>query len=433
MPETISPVPPSRRSIALDIARGFGLFGILIANMAAFSEPIYQMLLPGDPFPGAVDQGARWVAFALFQGKFFALFGMLFAVGVVIQRERAGLRGTPFLPRYLRRMAVLLVFGLAHLFLLWFGDVLVLYTILGLLLLPFLRVPDRWVLTVAVLLVLVPIVFHWRSTLTAPPATEEGTAAVVAYVQGLADQAVQSYGAGTWSDAFQQRLADLSFSATSWFVLTGPLCFATFLVGLVFGRRRWLRDAPEPVLRRLTLWGGVVGLGGNALAVLAMQWATPPNPTVVESVGFTLFAVGSPALCVFYVAGLTRLVQRPEWARRLRPLAAAGRMSLTLYLLQSVILTTVFYGYGLGAFGKVGPALQIVLGLVVFAVQVAAAVWWMERFRFGPLEWLWRSMTYGSLQPLRKLSETKPTAPHPVTAALDGTADSGLESSRGDR
>lgn len=102
-----------------------------------------------------------------------------------------------------------------------------------------------------------------------------------------------------------------------------------------------------------------------------------------------------------YASGLVLLAQDPRWHARLLPLAAVGRTALSNYLLQTLICTTIFYGYGLGLYGQIGPAVGIALTLVIFGLQVPLSNWWVKRFRFGPFEWLWRSLTYGKLQPLR--------------------------------
>ncbi len=127
------------------------------------------------------------------------------------------------------------------------------------------------------------------------------------------------------------------------------------------------------------------------------QWAKPLT---------TLFSnFGRLGLGFFYAAGLILLTRRQHWDRRLAPLAAVGRMALTNYLLHLVILALIFYRYGLGLWGHIGPTPGIVLALLVFGAQALWSVWWMRRFRFGPVEWLWRSLTYADLQPIRIRSD----------------------------
>ena len=113
------------------------------------------------------------------------------------------------------------------------------------------------------------------------------------------------------------------------------------------------------------------------------------------------FDVGVPGLCFFYVSTFVLALQREAWRRRLAPLAAVGRMALSNYLLQSLVCTTIFYSYRLGLYGQVGPALGLALTALIFTLQIPLSMWWLRRFRFGPAEWLWRTLTYGKLQPMR--------------------------------
>jgi uncharacterized protein len=121
----------------------------------------------------------------------------------------------------------------------------------------------------------------------------------------------------------------------------------------------------------------------------------------LQNVGRLCLVVAAPALALFYASTILLLTQREAWRRRLAPLAAVGRMALSNYLLQSLVCTTIFYSYGLALFDKVGPALGLLLTVAIFLVQVPLSVWWLRRFQFGPVEWLWRSLTYWRVQPLR--------------------------------
>lgn len=128
--------------------------------------------------------------------------------------------------------------------------------------------------------------------------------------------------------------------------------------------------------------------------------------TAYDLLAFLGYALGGLALALWYASAVVLLVERPAWRRRLAPLAAAGRMALTNYLLQSLVCTTLFYSYGLGLYGRVGPAGGLLLTLAIFGGQLAFSAWWLRRFRFGPVEWLWRTLTYGRRQPLRDGRET---------------------------
>jgi uncharacterized protein len=176
-----------------------------------------------------------------------------------------------------------------------------------------------------------------------------------------------------------------------------------FLLGLYVGRRRLLHDIPAnlPFFRRVMRWSLVVGLGANLLYVWLNTLINPAEFSLPLLLSVVSFVIGAPALCLFYVTALIRLTQNQIWQQRLMPLAAVGRTALSNYLLQTLICTTIFYGYGLGLMGQVGPALGLLLSITIFMVQIIISNWWVQRFRFGPMEWLWRTATYGKLQPMR--------------------------------
>ena len=170
------------------------------------------------------------------------------------------------------------------------------------------------------------------------------------------------------------------------------------------GRRRIFQNISSylPLIRKLMWWGLGLGLAGTLVSV-GGHW---PYPSVPYSRGMRhysglLWFFGTPALSLFYACVLILVAHQQAWKRRLSPLAAVGRMALTNYLLQSLVFSTVFYGYGLGLYGKVGPAANVALTALIYGLQIPLSVWWLQRFRFGPAEWLWRTLTYGKLQPMR--------------------------------
>jgi len=177
---------------------------------------------------------------------------------------------------------------------------------------------------------------------------------------------------------------------------------AIFLLGLYAGRRRIFHDisAHLPFIRRVQRWGLMIGLAGNA--AFAVGGSFEPSPTsVTQNVGRLCLVVAAPAMMLFYASTIVLLTQRDIWRRRLAPLAAVGRTALSNYLLQSLICTTIFYGYGFAFFGKVRPSFGLLLTITIFLIQIPLSVWWLRRFQFGPIEWLWRSLTYWQRQPMR--------------------------------
>ncbi len=410
-PSTHAPTDPGRRIHTIDVLRGFALLGILLVNMELFSHPVQTVVLPVEYFAWA-DRAAAWLVRFVAEGKFYSLFSLLFGLGFALQMARADEKRVRFLPIYARRLILLLAIGLIHAYLVWVGDILTLYALLGFLLVLFRKSRPRKLLFWAVLFMLLPALFlAFSDAMIALGSAQPGVGEQIQ--QGFQEQrqgyladiegAYAVYGQGDFAQITAQRAHDMGFMAYSSPFL-GPSVFAMFLLGLWFARKGVFQNVEEhlPFMRRLLVGGLMVGVVGNAIYASLLGPDSPrfiPNPTV--SLATLGQAVGAPALCLFYVSALTLLNRQPVWQRYLAPLAGAGRMALTNYLGQSVICTLIFYGYGLGLFGQVGKAAGLLLAIAIFALQVWFSGWWLSRFRYGPMEWLWRSLTYLRWQPLR--------------------------------
>ena len=398
------PTPLAERLEVVDILRGVAIFGILLVNMELFTTPIYQTGTAYRLWPGWANQTVDWVIRFLAEGKFYTLFSFLFGFGLAMQMERARVRGVRFVPLYVRRLLVLLIIGAAHALLLWIGDILVTYAVLGFVLLLFRNRRPRTVLTAAGACLLLAVVVNAapaavalyadRAAATEPSDVDQTDATL----ELLAQQATRVYTQGSFAEIVRQRLRDLRF-LYSFEILVVFGVLTMFLLGLYAGRRGLFHDvgAHRALIRQALWWGGGIGLAGN----LAFAMTATHESSLADLISAIGFEVGAPALSVAYMSGLTLLTQQAAWRARLAPLAAVGRMALSNYLFQSVICTTIFYGYGLGLFGKVGPAAGATLAVAIYAVQIPLSGWWLRRFQFGPVEWLWRSLTYLRIQPMR--------------------------------
>lgn len=406
------PVRGRERIVTLDVLRGFAILGILLVNVPLMVTPVYREALGAADHAG-LDRVAALLIEVLAEGKFFTMFSLAFGVGFAIQARRAQQRGAAFVPFHLRRMGVLLAIGVVHVVTLWWGDILIYYALLGTLLLPARRTPPARLLRLAGMAVLVPLAVNAgfvglaRLAQSTPEGAQAWSAELqqsIAGVEASAARAYEVYGGRDVAAMVGQRVDDWSF-ATIGITLNGMLfvVLAMFLVGAYVGRRGVLEDveAHLALVRRVRLWGVLVGVLGT-LIWLASEPANAVQPTLRGLLSTAGFVVGAPALSLAYAATLTLAVRDPRWARRLRPLAAVGRTALSNYLFQSVVVTTLAYGYGVGLYGRVGPAAALGIALVVFAVQVPSSMAWTRRFRFGPVEWVWRTLTYGRIQPLRR-------------------------------
>jgi uncharacterized protein len=394
------PVQAHERIEFIDILRGMALFGVLAINMGAWSgqEMEFSTL-------GWLDRAVVILLRFLLMAKFYSLLSLLFGWGMAVQMRRAETRGTKFVLRYLQRLLVLLAFGALHAILLWDGDILILYTLLGFLLLLFRKRSEKTILIAAGLFLALSIVLVVPGS--AMDAVRARYADLTAFLRS-SKHPQSLYGTGSYLDVTRLRIQSYlgAFSRIAYYI--GNL-FSMFLLGLYIGKRR-LFAQPDPQdeehrhlpLLRAVLWAGLgIGLVFNAIFVWTSirppEW--PAGLARFVSVGAR--TIGAPALMLFYISAIILLVRKEAVSRFLAPLASLGRMSLSNYLLQSIVCSLIFYGYGLGLYGEVGPALGLGLTIVIYFVQIRLSEWWLDRYQFGPAEWLWRTLTYGRRQPLR--------------------------------
>lgn len=409
----LAPVTGGERVEALDVLRGFALLGILLMNIEAFVGPLNAALSGLDPALTGADAWVDGSIYLLVQGKFYTLFSLLFGAGFAVMMERAEVSGRGFGGLYLRRLTVLAALGMIHMVLIWSGDILFTYALLGaLMLLLFRRTPIARLPTWGLVVYLLPslfmfaiagMVFLGRLTPEGAAEIDKAFAGEAEKWQAIIDAQRHAVGPeGSFAEATAQRWADFQ-QILGYLPFWGPTILGMFLIGAWFWRSGALSDSRghEMLWRRLRFWGFVLGL-----PLLALAFRLTPTVELFRldfvTVSAGLFvALGNLALCLAYAATLVLALHGPVWRDRLSILAPAGRMALTNYLLQSLVCVGIFYGYGLGYFEALPRAWQPVFVLLLFAAQVLFSRWWLERFRFGPVEWLWRWATYGQRPPMR--------------------------------
>jgi uncharacterized protein len=395
------PISASERILTIDVVRGFALLGIFIMNMPWFNTSFFVGADGSRLWPEWWNVAAETIRDVLFAGKFNSMFSLLFAVGFTIQLDRLEERDPDHaLPLYLRRLFWLFVFGAIHACFFWTGDILHIYAIFGLLLLALRHAPERLLWTLFASCVLyTPIMGIIRLIV----ATPEGMKASIATANVWVASNNAAYGHGSFLDAAREHMREMAFLYTDPHNLRFTigfyiLIFTTTLLGLMLGRRRFFQNSAQylPTVRRVQWWA--LGLGILTGAVYGFWSATvhDPTPTPFRVVAGTCFVLCRLAIMVFYVTTIIRCVHNEKWRRRLAPMSVVGRMPLSNYLLQTLIATSLFYGWGLGWWGKVGPALDLVLAFAIFfAIQVPLSHYWLKRHALGPMEYLWRLLTYG--------------------------------------
>ncbi|HLU65236.1 MAG TPA: DUF418 domain-containing protein, partial [Kofleriaceae bacterium] len=323
------------------------------------------------------------------------LLTLLFGLGFAVQLLRADRRGEDARRLYLRRMLVLLLIGVSHATFLWWGDVTWTYAVTGLLLIPFVRRSDRTLLIWAAVLFLVPLLVMripevFRAVMQVMPHPEDRGA-----FHGEVLSAMRGTDHGALVSAHVSQLVFHISAIAGWYF---PWLLAHFLVGFYLGRRRVFDGEGAGHLRGFWIAlaiGIALTLAGTAVFLIVgpVGWSELSLPTRLAIVlAGELATVGQTAA---YVAIVVLLMQRRLARRALMVLAPVGRMPLSTYLSQSVLASFVFFGWGLGLAGEVGPAGRLATALGLFALQVAIAHLWLRRFRYGPVEWLWRALIYG--------------------------------------
>lgn len=381
--------------------RGFALFGVLLVNMFSFGADSMA-------WNGLHDRVTQGIVTLFFDSKFWALFSLLFGFGLGMQLQKLASRKRAQTTRILlRRLALLFVFGMLHA-LIYEGDILMLYAELGVVLLLIHRLPPRLLIVLAVGLLLTFPLAHWitpeRLDGPAEQSFEEAREIL------LEEREYSVYLTGSLSDILAYNAEVIPENPVSDYLWpdSGLAVLALFILGYLLSRSEVFADVRRhrALFARVGAWCASVGLlaAGGLWALMGQSgyhayWITEGPPSV-QLAGDLLFVVSMVALALAYAAGLTLWMQTPGGRKILLPLASAGRVALSLYLSQALIFTTLFHGYGLGKAFQMGPFAVTVCALFIFGVQVVAAQVWLRYFRFGPLEWLWRSLTYLGWQPI---------------------------------
>jgi uncharacterized protein len=401
----IGPVNLRERIEVVDVLRGLAVFGILVGNMQWFSG--YGMMPESMAHAAPLtDRVTHFLVHFFVEGKFYSIFSFLFGFGFALQIARAEERGDARASVFKRRLFWLLVIGLLHAFLLWAGDILSVYALMGFVLLLFRRKSDASLLKWAFALMAVPIVtyiviYALFTAFVSPDAlagfeasqVERWNDSVRTVSQGGYLQIISSYNleyiVGRWAGLIlQMRL---------------PKILAMFLLGFYAYRRGYFQDlkANRTFIRNVLTYGFVFGLAGNIIFAAFASNEAPFPPSAAGLVGVIAYSFGVPAMALFIAALVAEMWQSEAWRPVLAWLAPVGRMALTNYLLQTVVCVAIFYGYGFGLFGKFGAAASTLIAVVIFAAQIVLSSVWLRNFAYGPMEWIWRQLTYRKRLELR--------------------------------
>jgi uncharacterized protein len=392
----------SGRVASIDVLRGVAVLAMAVANVPSFAT-VYAAR--ANPTAYGTLQGADWwawlVSYVLVDGRFTAIFGVTFGAGIAIlteRYERAGLRVARI---HYRRMAALLVIGLLHAYLLWYGDFLVCLALCGCVAFMYRDMAPRKLLVTGILIMAIATLVAVQAAWTMPSWSLEQAAQVKHVWAPAADDLQHEINAyrGGWFAQMSQRVPaaltseTLAFAGRWFWQMTGLMLIGMSLFRLGILHAAWsARFYGTIVLVGFGLGIPLVlyGVRANFASGWELRRAMLLDGTVNYWGGFLVGAAWVAAVMLVCRSGV-----------RLRPVASVGRLALSNYLLQSVVFTTVFYGHGLGLFADVGRAGQLVISLAVSALGLLLSLAWMRYFTVGPVEWAWRSVTLGRRIPAR--------------------------------
>ena len=397
---TAAPVREGERVSSLDTIRGFALGGVLLMNMQAFATFFATYMNP--TADGGYTGVGKWlwsVNHVLADQRFISIFSMLFGAGVLLFTERLEERSGRSGSVHYRRMFWMLVFGLCHAYLLWFGDILTVYAVSGMLIWFCRKWRPRTLAIVGTALILLTAMMAFGMD----QMPEEDRAEMVSVWAPSPEKVEEMKTAyrGGWLDQMPQRTEEAAgFHQWMPFFMWRPI--GLMLLGMALLKIGFLAAKKSPGLYLAIGLIGVLGGAGLSWAGIVAREAREWDMMFSMGVG-GLYNVAGSTLGAFGWIGLVLWAcASGAFTGARRHLSAVGRMAFTNYLMQTVICTTIFYGHGFGLYGSVDRLQQLGLVVFVFGFQLWFSPWWLERYRMGPLEWLWRTLTYMQRQPLRR-------------------------------
>lgn len=429
---SLTPVAPPERLTAVDTLRGVAVLGILVINIPIFAYPSISLFSPaafGD-FTG-LNLVSWYFSYPIFMQKFLAIFSMLFGAGLVLMFQRAEQAGVGFRSVYYRRLLWLFVIGMLHAYFLWYGDVLVSYALCGLLLYPLRKAKPRALLIAGILVYLVAVPI------------QVGSGSALVFVRGNAESAEKARSEGReiaeldekWIEAWQEVQMWLAPSAEEMQKEVdiyrngyGKMLAHRAGMSLIMQTQAFIGMVLWRVLGLMLIGMALMKLGVFSAArskrfywLLVIIGYGAGLPLVVWGMNVmmihkfdAILKLGSDGLFNYLGsvpvalghAGVVMLLVKYDVLKRLRKrLAAVGRMAFTNYLLQTVICTIIFYGYGFALFGQVERSVLLLIVFGVWVLQVAVSPIWLRSFRYGPVEWLWRTLTYRKRQSFKAVAD----------------------------
>jgi len=420
--KTTSPLKATDRILYLDILRGLAILFIFLANITYLSgTTFYSDELAASFATAKFDHALDVFFFTLIDGKFYSIFSILFGIGFVVQYNNVKKGKRSFVPFFSRRMLGLLLIGGFHLVFVWPGDILTLYALLGFVLILFRNFNDKSLLRWAAVLLLLPVL-HWCAMYLTGKfypfalfqiVSEHAATLGLVTPETLGTERPRfspaAHIAGTDFSIWFQMRVKLPFLRLGGILMEGRIfkVLALFLIGIWAGRQILDKNILEnkTFLKKIAIWGIAIGLPINILRAV-VKYGDHESGALWSFLYHLFYALSVVPMACGYAAAIALLVMaKPQWLGWLAPV---GRTALSNYLFQTFIAISIFYGIGLGLTGRFGFSVVVGIALLAFAWQVLFSTVWLRYFRFGPMEWIWRQMTYGKWIDIRHKSVNAP-------------------------
>lgn len=399
------PVKAISRIKEIDIVRGFALFGVLLVNVVFFSSITLEALTGGvtplsNPLmlTSSVDRISAIIIQLFGEGKFYTIFSFLFGLGFYIFIQRAEAKGFSAKHLFKRRLFTLLLFGLLHLFLVWYGDILHAYALGGFILLRFrnksIKYIKRWII---ILLIISTVI---ATLMTASPIaidTHFNYDNYFSYDEGVTTS-FNIYRSANYFEIIKYRAANEIPYVLLYLLFVIPKTLAMFLLGVICGKLDIFNklDKSYKIIKKGWKITGALGLSTTIICIIFGYFYLPS--LAISSIVFGLFyEMGTIFLSLFYITSLLLLMRRKIYIKIFSPLQAVGRMALTNYLVQCILCSFVFYGHGLGLISRTGIFQGVIFTLALFGLQIIISNIWFKYYNFGPFEWVWRKLTYANI------------------------------------
>lgn len=419
------PVAAGERIASIDVARGVALLGILFVNIHYMAEPAgiyFESVPPANASP--LSRFAWYLYHTFCEGKFYPLFSMLFGAGLAIQFERAKVRGNGWWLAPIRRLLTLLFIGVAHALLIWYGDILVTYAIVGFAMIFLVRLSLQWLAIAGGVLIMLALATlslgviatamggHFSEQKPVSEFLLDSRPPLEQLVTGLRDRTItgpwdsgwrlletQAMRDGPYTQAFGVR--GVTWVMTMLFTLFGggAIILLMFIIGAILVKTDFFNRQNRVWHRRIALGGLAIGIPSAIGAAFAAPYQTVPLGAAAYGLAQSF---GGPILSLGYLGSIVLWANSGKTSALARVFSNAGRMGLTSYLLCSILGTALFYHWGLQWFGQTTVAQRLFLAIGVFATVAAFASFWLRSFHFGPMEWFWRTMTYLRFPPMLK-------------------------------